>query len=117
MRQTQLEILFGSSFEIRAYYTVKMLSNFDSKVEFLILRTFKFIGSLLDLSKKFRFVKDVRHDKVEEDPEFFKVVAERSTSHKELKAGLKIVESCKIVRLSVFYFVCLVNDQNLPFDL
>ena len=60
---------------------MKICGNFESKVEFLILGSLKFIGSLLDLSKKFWLVKDVRHDEVEEDPEFFKVVAERSSCH------------------------------------
>ena len=75
-RKPQISVLFCASHDKGPNDSVEFFCQTALNFKFLIFVSVMVLDSFFNLVKKFSVMKQVRHDKVEETPEFSKVVAQ-----------------------------------------
>jgi len=96
---------------------VKIFGYLHPKLELLFLSALIELYAFLYFIEKRRIIEELRHDEVKKYPKLFQVVTQRCSTQEKFKVCLIAGQRCEILRLKIFDFVSLVNNQNFPFDL
>ena len=85
--EAQIQLLLGPPLEEWVDNLMEDLCHLALMLQLLLLSPLEAVGFLLDLAEELLVVKEVRHDEVEQAPEFLQVVVQGSSGEQKPKSG------------------------------
>jgi hypothetical protein len=76
---------------------MEVLGNLALVLQLLIFRPIEVLDPLLNALKKVSLIEDIRHDEVEQRPQFLEVIVERRASEQQTEGGLEVVDALEIL--------------------